>query len=262
LTATTAIDSARLYRQAREKAKIDHEMALARAIQVRLLQPPPPVPFAAVSAFSQPARSVGGDLYHAMLRADGRLALALGDVSGKGVAAALLMSMAQGLLELLHGLGQPLADLLPALDQTLRRLNPGNRFLTLAAALLAPDGTVELVNAGHCPVAVLRREGGIELISSHGPIVGILPSASWRSQQLLLRPGDSLVFYSDGILESAAPDGAELGTAGIERCLRPLAGAPPEAISEALLAAAASQRSGREAEDDVTVLVARYEGAA
>ncbi len=258
--AATAIDSARLYRQAREKAKIDHEMALARTIQVRLLQPPPPVHFATVAAWSQPARSVGGDLYHAALRADGRLALALGDVSGKGVAAALLMSMAQGLLELLHGLGHPLADLLPALDQTLRHLNPGNRFLTLAAALLSPDGSVELANAGHCPVAVLRRDGAIERVESSGPIVGILPQASWKSRQVALRPGDALVFYSDGILESAAPDGAELGLEGIERCLAPLGGAAPEAISEALLAAAAAVRAGREAEDDVTVLVARYEG--
>jgi sigma-B regulation protein RsbU (phosphoserine phosphatase) len=227
---------------------------------VRLLQPPPPVPFATVAAFSQPARSVGGDLYHATLRADGRLALALGDVSGKGVAAALLMSMAQGLLELLQGLGHPLADLLPALDQTLRRLNPGNRFLTLAAALLAPDGAVELANAGHCPVAVLRSTGEVELIESNGPIVGILPAATWRSRQVALRPGDALVFYSDGILESSSPDGAELGLEGIERCLAPLGGAAPEAISEALLAAAAAVRAGREAEDDVTVLVARYEG--
>ena len=87
--AAVAVDSARLYRETREKAKIDHEMALARTIQAALLRPPPQVPFADVFAFSQSARFVGGDLYHAAVREDGALAVALGDVSGKGVPAAL-----------------------------------------------------------------------------------------------------------------------------------------------------------------------------
>ncbi len=258
--AATAIDSARLYREAREKAKMDHEMSIARAIQVRLLQPPPAVPFAEVHAFSQPARSVGGDLYHGILRADGALALAVGDVSGQGVPAALLMALLQGLLELLHDLGQPLAELLPLLDRHLRRHNPGNRFLTLAVALLDPDGSVELANCGHCPVVVLRRQGDIELVRPHGPVLGLLPGARWGSQRLALDPGDALVFYSDGILESEDAQGTELGLGGIEAALRPLAGRAPDAIAEGLLQAAAAHRGGREAEDDVTLLVACYRG--
>jgi sigma-B regulation protein RsbU (phosphoserine phosphatase) len=233
-------------------------MALARTIQESLLQPPPVVPFAEVHAFSRPARSVGGDLYHAALRGDGTLALAVGDVSGKGISAALLMAMLQGLLELLHDLGQPLGELLPALDRAFRRHNPGNRFLTLAAAFLDPEGGLELANAGHCPAALLRRDGEVELVRPHGPVLGILPGASWRSERLRLQPGDALVLYSDGILESAAPDGSELGLAGIEGCLRAVAGHSPAAISEALLGAAADHRAGGEAEDDVTVLVCRY----
>ena len=90
--AAMAIDGARLYREAREKAKIDHEMALARSLQSALLRQPPTVPFAEVFAISQPARSVGGDLYHGALLPGGGLALAVGDISGKGVSAALLMA--------------------------------------------------------------------------------------------------------------------------------------------------------------------------
>ena len=258
--AAAAIDSARLYREARAKAKIDQEMSLARTIQQRLLQQPPPVPFAEVYAFSQPARSVGGDLYHGALRSDGTLALALGDVSGKGVSAALLMAMLQGLLNLLHDLGQPLGELLPLLDRTLRRYNPGNRFLTLAAALLHPDGDLELVNAGHCPAALLRGDGRLELISPHGPVLGLLPQPKWGGERHTLAPGDTLVLYSDGISEAADPEGNELGLEGIGRCLEPLAGAAPAEIAEALLQAAAAHRRGGEAEDDVTLLVARYLG--
>ena len=258
--AALAIDSARLYREAREKAKLEHEMALARTIQARLLRLPPPVPFAEVYAFNQSARSVGGDLYHAALRADGALALAVGDVSGKGMAAALLMSMLQGLLDFLHDLGHPLRELLPLLDRHLCRHNPGNRFLTLAAALLAADGGVEIVNCGHCPVVLLRSGGEVERILPHGPVVGLLPGARWRSEELRLCPGDALVFYSDGILESADPEGIELSLAGIEAALRPLAGSAPEAIGEGLLQAAVAHRQGGEADDDVTLLVAGYHG--
>lgn len=259
--AAMAIDGARLYREAREKAKIDHEMALARSLQSALLRQPPAVPFAEVFAISQPARSVGGDLYHGALLPGGGLALAVGDISGKGVSAALLMALLQGLLELLHDLGRPLAEVLPALDRTLHRYNPGNRFCTLAAAHLAPDGAVELASAGHCPMALLRRDGGLERITAHGPILGLLPAASWGTERLTLRPGDTLVLYSDGIPESAAPDGRELGDAGVDTCLGRLAGAAPQAIADALLQTAADHRRGREAEDDVTLLVARYTGA-
>ncbi len=203
--AAVAIDSARLYRETREKAKIDHEMALARTIQAALLRPPPQVPFADVFAFSQSARIVGGDLYHAAVREDGALAVALGDVSGKGVAAALIMAMVQGLLGLLHELGQPIASVLPALNRSLIEHNPGNRFLTLGAGVLAADGTLELANAGHCPLAVLRGDGTVQLVPPKGPILGLLPDATWGTDTLRLAPGESVVFYSDGVSESFAP---------------------------------------------------------
>ena len=260
--AAVAIDSARLYREAREKAKIDHEMALARTIQAALLRPPPQVPFAEVFAFSQSARIVGGDLYHAAVREGGALAVALGDVSGKGVAAALIMAMVQGLLGLLHELDQPIAAMLPALNRSLIEHNPGNRFLTLGAGLLAADGTLELANAGHCPLAVLRGDGGVELVSPKGPILGLLPDAKWGTDTLRLAPGESLVLYSDGVSESFSPKDVEFGTEGVERTLAGLAGADAEGVARAVLQAAAAHRAGREAEDDVTLLVVRYRGLA
>lgn len=256
--AAVAIDSARLYREAREKAKIEHEMALARAIQTALLQQPVEAPFADVYAFSGPARSVGGDLYHTALRGDGALAATVGDVSGKGVAASLIMALVQGLLDLLHDLGHPLNSLAPTLDRSLRRHNPGNRFLTMVSALVHEDGRTELVNAGHCPAMVVRAAGGIETIGPHGPVVGLLPAARWGSAEVRLGGGDSLVLYSDGILESFSPDGQEFGLEGIRRALAMVAGAESASeVGTALLEAAAGHRLGREADDDVTILVVR-----
>ncbi len=258
--AAVTIDSAQLYREAREKAKIDHEMALARTIQTALLKHPPEVDFADVFAFSQPARSVGGDLYHGALRGDGALAVALGDVSGKGVPAALLMAMVQGLLGMLHELGQPIEAVLPALNRILLEHNPGNRFLTLATGVLSADGRLELANAGHCPLAVLRGDGSVELVAPHGPILGLLPTASWGTATLQLAAGETVVFYSDGVSESFSPNDDEFGVEGVKRTLGALAGGSAEVVGQAILQAAASHRAGREAEDDVTLLVVRYRG--
>ncbi|HPA95096.1 MAG: SpoIIE family protein phosphatase [Acidobacteria bacterium] len=259
--AATAIDSARLYREARDKAKIEHEMSMARTIQAALLPLPPEVPFAEIHAQSEPARVVGGDLFHLHQRPDGELSLAVGDVSGKGVSAALLMAVAQGMLGLLDELPQPLAELLAALDRGLRAKNPGNRFLTLAAVRLAPDGTLRIANAGHCAVRILRAGGGVETVPATGPLLGLLPAASWRIEERRLAAGDSLVLYSDGIPESSDAGDRELGEEGVEAALASLTSESPEAVGTALLATAARHREGREAEDDVTLVVARYRGA-
>jgi sigma-B regulation protein RsbU (phosphoserine phosphatase) len=259
--AAVAVDSARLYREAREKAKIEHEMELARTIQAALLKDPPLVPFAEISAFSQPARSVGGDLYFSVMREDGSLGLALGDVSGKGVAAALIMAMMQGLLGMLNDIGRPLTEFPLQLNRTLQHYNPGNRFLTLATGLLTPEGELTLVNAGHCPVAVVRTSGEVELVKSHGPVLGLLPLARWGSGAVTLKRGDIVVLYSDGIAESFSPTGEEFGTEGVEKTVGALAGSDAKTVAHGLLEAAAKFRQGREAEDDVTILAMRYTGS-
>ncbi len=258
--AALAIDSARLYRETREKAKIEHEMALARTIQAAMLREPPEVAFAEIHAFSQPARIVGGDLYFAGVRPDGAVLAAVGDVSGKGVAAALIMAMVQGLLALVADLGFPFGETASALDRNLRTFNPGNRFLTLGACLLHPDGHLVAVNGGHCPLVVMRRAGRLEMIDPSGPIIGLIPEAHWGRTELTLEPGDAVVCFSDGITESFSPTDVEFGIEGVYRVLEGLAGSGPEAIGRALLDAAAAHREGREAQDDVTLLVVRYTG--
>jgi serine phosphatase RsbU (regulator of sigma subunit) len=258
--AALAIDSARLYRETREKAKIEHEMALARTIQAAMLREPPQVGFAEIHAFSQPARSVGGDLYFAGVRPDGAVVTAVGDVSGKGVAAALIMAMAQGLLALVTDLGLPFGELVSALDRNLATFNPGNRFLTLGACLLHPDGHLAAVNGGHCPLVVVRGDGRMEMIDPTGPVIGLLPKPHWGQTDLTLESGDTVVCFSDGISESFSPKDVEFGIEGVRRTLEGLAGAGPAVIGRALLDDAAAHREGREAQDDVTLLVVRYTG--
>lgn len=258
--AASAIDGAMLYRESRDKAKIEHEMELARTIQAALLQAPPPVPFAESFALFSPASSVGGDLYHGALRSDGRLALVLGDVSGKGMGASLWMALTVGLLGLLHDLAHPLDALLPELNRSMRRFNPNNRFLTMAALLLAPDGSAAFASAGHCPAVLLRKGKEPELLASTGPVVGLLPIGQWQAIPLRLEPGDRVVFYSDGVTESESPEGVEFDVAGVVRALRETGDAGPEETGRALVAAARRHRQGGEASDDITLLAVRYLG--
>ena len=202
--AAMAIDSARLYKEARAKAKYEHEMTLAKDIQAALLQAPPMVPYASTFAQTESAASVGGDLYQGVTRPDGSLALALGDVSGKGVGASLIMALATGMLRLLHDLGQPLSQILPTLHNQLLNYSPGNKYLTLGATVLYPDGRLELANAGHCAPALVRRSGEVTMLDSGGPVLGLLPFGTWDVETLQLEPGDALVIYSDGVSESTS----------------------------------------------------------
>lgn len=258
--AASAIDSANLYREAREKAKIDHEMSLARTIQSGLLRQPEEVPFAEIFVHSHAARIVGGDLYNTTLRPDGALGVALGDVSGKGISAALIMAMVQGHLGVLHELGHPIGEFPVVLNRNLNRYSTGNRFVTLAVGAVYPDGKLELANAAHCPVVLLRAGGGEVTIEPGGPMLGILPGANWQAECCQLGPGDILVLVSDGITESFSPRGEEFGLEGVTRVARARAAESPETLGRAVLDAAAAHRAGREATDDVTLLVLRYRG--
>jgi phosphoserine phosphatase RsbU/P len=258
--AASAIDSAKLYREAREKAKIDYEMSLARTIQSALLRHADEVPFAETFVYSQAARIVGGDLYNTTLRPDGGLGLALGDVSGKGISAALIMAMVQGLLSVLHELDHPVREFPVVLNRNLNRYSTGNRFVTLAVGAVYPDGRLEVANAAHCPVLVLKAGGGEVVIDPHGPMLGILPDAEWSATAVTLDPGDTLVFVSDGITESFSPKGEEFGLDGVLKVARARASESPETVGRAVLDAATAHRAGREAGDDVTLLVLRFRG--
>ncbi len=235
-------------------------MELARTIQRALLRDPPETAFCDVYALSAAARTVGGDLYHGFVRRDGTLAVAVGDVLGKGVAAALIMALTQGLLGLLHDLGLPLPELVAALDRNLMRFNPGTRFLTLAAAIIAPGGGVEVCNAGHCPPVVVRRSGELESIPANGPVLGILEGMTWSTTAVQLARGDALVLNSDGIVESFAPNRRMFGEEGVRGALAARVGRSPRGLAEGLMIAATNHRHGGEPEDDVTILAARYRG--
>ena len=174
-----------------------------------------------VQAVSRAARTFTGDFYFTHRHAD-RLWIALGDVAGKGLPAAIVMAMIQEELE--HRIASCASTecdpvrTTQRLHEFLAPLIPRNRFATAVIGWVRDDGKLTLVNAGHPSPLIVRRDGTIEEIESTGPILGVLPSPSWTTATTQLEEGDALVLYSDGVSE-AVVDGAELGVAGLKGML-------------------------------------------
>lgn len=201
-----------------------------------------------IEAISRPARTFTGDFYVAERHGD-RLWIALGDVAGKGLPAAIIMAMIQEELE--HRITScATAECDPArtaqrLHEFLEPLLPGNRFATAVIGWLGDDGRLTLVNAGHPPPLIVRGDGSIDEIGPTGPILGMLPRPRWCSRTFQLGLGDTLVLYSDGVTE-ALVDEEELGVCGLRALLR--RSTSPSAVLESLAT-----------NDDVTIVVARRE---
>jgi sigma-B regulation protein RsbU (phosphoserine phosphatase) len=208
-------------------------------------------------AISNPAKSFTGDFYFTHRRGE-RLWLAIGDVAGKGLPAAVVMAMIQEELEhRITSCAETLCD--PAttvqrLDAYLKPLLSRNRFATAAVGYLHDNGTLLIANAGHSQPLIARRDGTIQAIDSTGPVLGLLPASSWRSVSIKLQRGDTVLLYTDGATEAGRDE------FGIERLKHTLAEAALQsgATSRSVATAVAhAVRSHASPTDDLTLLVAR-----
>jgi sigma-B regulation protein RsbU (phosphoserine phosphatase) len=211
-------------------------------------------------AVSIPAGSFTGDFYFAR-QFDHEIWIALGDVAGKGLEAAIFMAMIHEELETRidscsrHGCDP--STTMSRLDGVLRDTLPANRFATAVVARLSGDGTLRLSNAGHCPPLLLRTGGSIEELGSTGPALGILAGGRWRTTTTRMEEGDSLFLYSDGLLEAQSIDEEELGLNCIRSTLQSLRGATARGITTAFRELANGHSGGRRY-DDMTLLALRF----
>lgn len=214
-----------------------------------------------VHALSRPAGEFTGDFYFTHRHRD-TLWLAIGDVAGKGIHAAVFMAMIQEELE--HRIASCAmqscdpAITMTRLDLFLRTILPPNRFATAAIAQIRDDGTLVVTNAGHCPLLLGRRDGSIETIDSTGPVAGILPSPHWRSIEMPFRRGDTLLAYTDGVTEARSQSGEEFGLARLRDAFeKAIATARRSRDIGAALTSALSTHAGAKRDDDLTIIVAR-----
>jgi phosphoserine phosphatase RsbU/P len=247
----TAIENAQLFlRERKEKERMRAELEQAQSMQQQLL-PARDVTHAAfaISGVCLPCRTVAGDWYDYIPLPDGRIAVIVADVSGKGMAAALLMSSTRGILRLLTERSVEPAVVLESLNKILLRDFPRARFVTMAYVLLDPkDMTARIAVAGHPPPVLIETTPRL-LGGAGGPPLGVLNS-SYVEERVTLQPGARLVLYSDGILEAERPDGDQYG---FERIQQHFAN-PAASSSQSLLDDVRRFVSGSPLEDDATVV--------
>jgi len=217
-----------------------------------------------VHAVMEPAREVGGDLYDVLRLPGDRLFVVLGDVSGKGIPAAMFMMLATALLRAAARGGQEASALLARLNDELCVDNPTSMFVTLACAVAdGAAGTLRYAMAGHPTPVLLTAAGEAHLLSGDaGTIVGVLPGLNFPSATVQLEPGDTLVLYSDGVTESFDPQGRAFGEDRLLGALAGLTATSARAVVDRLQDAVHAFTAGAEPSDDIAILAVRRLGAA
>jgi PAS domain S-box-containing protein len=238
---------------AQQRERIEQELRVARLIQHTLLPKSlPQLEGHQMAVYYQPAREVGGDFYDFLRLPDGRLGLIVGDVSGKGVPAAIVMAITRTMLRAAYHLGSP-GEILKQVNDNLFPDIPPNMFVTCLAALLdSRTGRLQYANAGH-DLPYVRHSAGVSELRATGMPLGLMPDMSYEEKEITLQPGESILLYSDGLVEAHSPQREMFGFPRMQRYV----GAHPEgaALIDSLLAEL-EHFTGEEweQEDDITLL--------
>jgi serine phosphatase RsbU (regulator of sigma subunit) len=257
--AAIRVENARLVEEQLDRERLDRELTLAREIQQRF-QPtcPPQVPGFELQGISFPCYEIGGDYYDFIQREDGRLIIALGDVSGKGTSAALLMSSLHAAIHAQIATNQALAEIISAVNRYLANTIPPNRFVTLFCAELDPQtGTLAFINAGHNPPLIAHAAGTMEQLGAGGMPLGIMPSAPYREGRTQLNPGDALVIYSDGVTETQNAAGEEFGPLRLYDVVARNLEASAAGIRDKIESALTKFAQGTASVDDITLVIVK-----
>jgi predicted ester cyclase len=252
---------ARLEKEIGERERVEQELEVARSIQqASLPKEVPQLEGWQVAPFYQPAREVGGDFYDFHLLSEGRLGLAVGDATGKGVPAALVMSTTCGMLRLAAQSYSSPGQMLQRVNEALFPYIPANMFVTCFYAILDPNSaSLSYANAGH-DLPYVRRGGDCEELRARGMPLGLMPQMSYEEKDVTLEAGDGVLLYSDGLVEAHDPKREMFGFPRLQRLVtehneqRSLV----DFLMEELHAFVGE---GWEQEDDITLLTLRRSAA-
>jgi hypothetical protein len=215
--AAAKIENVRLLEESMEKRRLEDDMRVAAEIQRGLLPDSAPVVAGyGVVGSNRPCRTVGGD-YYDFLVSESRLLMALGDVSGKGTGAALLMTVLRAAVRG-HWADESVAEAVGRINSTVCQNVTAGKYITFFLARLEPaSGRVDYVNAGHNPPLLIRRDGTIETLNEGGMVLGLFDSMPYEEGVAELRAGDTLLIFSDGVTETWSLKGDEFGTSASAR---------------------------------------------
>ncbi len=257
--AAIRVENARLVEARLERERLERELALASEIQQRF-QPtaPPHVDGYELQGISFPCYEIGGDYYDFIEREDGRLVIALGDVSGKGTAAALLMSSLHAAVHAQSASHDSLVATISAVNRYLADNIPANRFVTLFYAELDPEsGALSFLNAGHNPPLIVHAAGTVEQLASGGLPLGIKRDAEYREGRTQMQHGDVLVIYSDGVTEAVSPTGEEFGPTRLYEVVSRNVEASAAGIRDRIESSLTKFAQGTSAADDITLVIVK-----
>ena len=243
-----------------EQARLRKELEIGRRIQEELLpRAPLSAPFAEVSGVSVPAREVGGDFFNYFALPGEQLALLIGDVSGKGVPAALLMASLQAKIRARLALERDLVAIVDALDREQDSTRPLAPYFTLFLALVeAGSRRLSYVNAGHNTQFLLRSDGSVERLSSTGRPPGLYPGGGYEQRSVELRHQDALFLFTDGLVEAEDETGEPFGAVRLEAMLSAHQGEGLGPLLSRIDGAVRAHRGPHEAADDATMVALRY----
>jgi sigma-B regulation protein RsbU (phosphoserine phosphatase) len=259
--AAVRIEHARLIEVEEAKKLLARELERAAEIQGRLLPAAAPdIPGLQLAGYNAACRTVGGDYYDFLPLPDGRVVVLVGDVSGKGMGAALLMSSLQARVHALFEEPQELAPQVTRLNRSIASNCPGNCFITFFIAVLDPQtGQVQYCNAGHnAPILVHAQANQVETLGSTGMVLGIVPKGTYEQSTCHLEHGDLLVLFSDGVTEACGPDGTEeFGETRLAELVQRERQQTAGQLLETIKAEVKSFTGGAPAADDITIVIAR-----
>ncbi len=255
----TIVENARLLRRAREQERTQHELALARSIQQRLLpRQLPETDYFDMHALTMPSQAVGGDYYDVIPLPGKRYGLTVADVSGKGLGAAMMSMTLQGAFTAVAAADPHLEDLFGRVNEFLCERTPPEMYATLFYGVLDPAGEFQYVNAGHPAPLVVRASGEATLLESSSFPLGLFPRAPFHVDSIRLTAGDQLVIFSDGVTEAENTAREFFGETRLKQLLANCAGSTAQQVCSRLVAAVQDFAGLAPQADDLTVTVVRF----
>lgn len=261
--ASIRVENARLTEERFERERMERELELATEIQQRF-QPsaPPQMDSYELQGISFACYEIGGDYYDFIPRHNGKMLIALGDVSGKGTAAALLMSSLHAAIHAQTMARSELPEMVSAVNEYLASNTPSNRFITFFVGELDPDtGELRYINAGHNPPLVGRADGSVEELDSGGFPLGIMPGAEFELGKIKLQEGEAVIVFSDGVSEAENTAGEEFGIERLSSVVKKHIDRSASGLRDKIESALSAFTGTAPANDDITLVIVKRKQA-
>ncbi len=257
--AMISIENARLFEEALEKERLEEELNIARDIQRRLLPKElPTLEGFELAALNVSSQQVGGDYYDCIPIDRFRYGIAIADVSGKGVPAALLMANLQASLRALVRAGVPLTTMVSRMSDIVHENTSVDKYITFFYGVLDIEAmTFTYCNAGHNPPYLFHRDGDFQRLEEGGLILGMMPGSQYHEESVALRSGDVIVLYTDGVTEAMNPSDEEFDEPRLEAVVRQHLHGPASTIVDEVASAITEFVAPRPQSDDITLFVVR-----